>query len=396
MRELHIHQVLGAGAFGTVYKADLVSDRGMRRAVAVKVMAKDHESSELFLTRIRDEARLLGLLRDDSILAVLDLLRIEERDAVLMEWVDGVDLQSLVAAGERLPPRALAEFGASVAGALHKAHTAMHPVTGEPLQVVHRDVKPGNVMLTGRGHIKLLDFGIAKAAFDARESRTGRLVLGSLKTMAPEYVITGSVSPAADIYGLGLTLIEAASGRGMGKPELNQAGFERRRDEMLSRLGPQHHAVAKVLRRMLAWSPTDRPTGSQVEQMLLGFSDATTGVGLRRWCAEAVPRAMTKRATPEDKEGLSGLRVSLSGGSDGILSATRPLTVPQGFDEPTRFERLPTAATELASLPPRPKPAPKAKKPMGTVGMVLVGLGLGGLAGVVVLGLLVVGMLYFR
>lgn len=399
MRELHLHQALGTGAFGTVYKADLVGDRGMRRQVAVKVMARDHEASQLFLTRIRDEARLLGMLQDESILSVMDLLRIEGRDAVLMEWVDGVDLQTVITAGERMPPRALAEFGALFAGALHKAHTACHPQTGQPLQVIHRDVKPANVMLTQRGHIKLLDFGIAKAAFDARESKTGQLVLGTLKTMAPEYVITGTVSPAADIYGLGLCLVEAAGGESMKKPQLSQRGFERRRDELLAGLDPEYQDVASVVGRMLAWSPTDRPEGAAAEQLLLGFSDATTGVGLRRWCAEAVPRCMDRRGRPEDKEGLSGLRVTLTGGSDGILAATRAVPMPaKNLEEPTRFERIPTVGTEVAKkAPASSQEADSAESEgMSTLEMVMLGLGLGTVAGLVVLVLLVVGMLYFR
>lgn len=371
----------------------------MRRQVAVKVMARDHEASELFLTRIRDEARLLGMLQDESILAVMDLLRIEGRDAVLMEWVDGVDLQTVITSGERMPPRALAEFGALVAGALHKAHVARHPQTGQPLQVIHRDVKPANVMLTQRGHIKLLDFGIAKAAFDARESRTGQLVLGTLKTMAPEYALTGEVSPAADIYGLGLCLIEAAGGSIMRKPELHQSSFESRRDELLASVGPAYVDLAGVIGRMLAWSPADRPDGAAAERLLLGFSDATTGVGLRRWCAEVVPRCMAVRRCPQDKEGLSGLRVTLTGGSDGVLAATRAVPMPApNLEEATRFERIPVVGAEaVEKATPRPRGAQTAPAGgMSTLGLVLAGLGLGAVAGLLVLVFLMVGMLYFR
>lgn len=394
MRVLQIYEALGTGAFGTVYKAELIGDRDMRRQVAVKVMARSHEGAELFLPRIRDEARLLGMLADDSILAVLDLLRVEGRDAVIMEWVDGIDLQNLIAAGERMPPRGLAAFGASVAGALHKAHTAVHPETRAPLQVVHRDVKPANVMLTARGHIKLLDFGIAKAAFDARESRTGRLVLGTLKTMAPEYVITGTVSPAADLYGLGLTLVEAASGQGLGKPQLSQTDFEAYREHLLAQMGWDYAPMVPILRRLLAWSPQDRPNGREAEVALLDLADGMTGTGLSRWCADAVPRAMARRARPEDREGLSGLRVVLSTSTEGISEATRAVAAPAAnVDEPTRFERLPT---------PQPAPLPGKKRPKkpssssSTLKMVLAGLFLGGLAGVVVLALLVVGMLALR
>ena len=402
MIALHIHEALGAGTFGTVYKADLVGERGMRRQVAVKVMAQDHELSELFLTRIRDEARLLGLLADESILAVLDLLRFEGRDAVVMEWVDGVDLQSLVDAGERVPPRALAVLGAVVAGALHKAHTALHPKTGEPLQVVHRDVKPANIMVTRRGHIKLLDFGIAKAAFDARESRTGRLVLGTLKTLAPEYIITGAVSPAADVYGLGLTLVEAASGQGLGRPLLTQPDFERQRDALIEVLGPEYDPLTEVLRTMLDWEPTNRPSGAEVAEALLEIGDEMTGTGLRRWCAESVPRAMARHISPVDREGLSGKRISLTDGRTESVFETEP--PPPGV-APVRaaptveiregsWDAAHEARQENDSFPARSSPPPEAEQSI--LKMVLTGLLIGVLFGTVILVLLVVGLLILR
>jgi serine/threonine protein kinase len=197
MRKLAFIRPLGSGAVGTVYLADMVSGRGFRRQVAVKLLMGGQPGAEQFLTRMRDEARLLGLLNDERILEVSELVRVARRDAVIMEYVEGVDLGTLVEAGESVPARALAEIGAMVAGALHKAHIATHPTSGEPLNVIHRDVKPANIMVTVRGSVKLLDFGVARAHFEARESFTGQLVLGTLNYMAPEYIVGHHLRAAA-------------------------------------------------------------------------------------------------------------------------------------------------------------------------------------------------------
>ena len=112
MRALHFLKTLGAGSFGTVYLAEFSSGQGFRRNVAVKVLLNDRPDQEMFLSRIRDEARLLGLLQDDAILKVLDMVQLEGRDAIVMEYVEGVDLESLVSGGPPPSPRALSELGA--------------------------------------------------------------------------------------------------------------------------------------------------------------------------------------------------------------------------------------------------------------------------------------------
>ena len=341
MRELHIRNPLGAGAFGAVYLADMVGQRGFRRTVAVKVLnAPTSPESEMFISRIRDEARLLGLLEDDCILKVIGLIRIENRDAVLMEYIDGVDFSSLLER-ERPPPRALAELGAILAGTLHRAHTSRHPETGEHLRVVHRDVKPANVMLTASGGVKLLDFGVAKAAFDSRESRTGQLFLGTLHYMAHDYILTGEVSPALDIYGLGLTLLEASIGQPFGSPRLTRAKFESRLEELLEKIPDEAATLRDVLARVLHWDPDARGDARAAEQALLRISDDLGGYGLRRWCGQAIPRVRDGRPPAEDTLGLVGTMLNIA---DDTLDEPSAHPAPFG-------ERAPSTQ-EVAVAPP--------------------------------------------
>ena len=347
MRQLTFQRVLGSGAFGSVYLAELLGRRGFRRQVAVKVLLENHPDGDVFVARVRDEARLLGLLQDEHILKVLELVRVQGRDAVMMEFVEGVDLAALISATEPPPPRALAELGASVAGALHGAHNARHPSTGEALNVIHRDVKPANVMITDRGGVKLLDFGVAQARFAARESKTGQFVLGTLNYMAPEYIITGEVRPAADIYGLALTLWEAAAGEVFGQPKLKAEAHAKRVEERLLQIGTSHAELVPVLREMLAWDPSSRPDGQSVERQLVSAADLLRGTGLRSWAGSVVPRALEKvRQTANDAVGLVGQVINIADEDSPTISA-----MGTSGGKPTP-EKLPDEATMWGSQRP--------------------------------------------
>ena len=311
MRSLTFLKTLGAGAVGTVYLAELSSGQGFRRQVAVKVLHKDRPDSDLFLTRIRDEARLLGLLQDDAILKVLDMVQVNGQDAVILEYVEGADLDSILEGAQSPSPRGLAELGAAVAGALSRAHTAVHPATGVSLDVIHRDVKPGNIMVTRSGGVKLLDFGVARAAFDARESRTGQFMLGTLNYMAPEYVVTGEVSPAADVYGLGLSLWQLATGEVYGQPKLREDEHRRRLEERLGRIRDTHGELVAVLEGMLAWEPAARPSAARASQDLSEAADRMRGSSLRTWATRVVPRILADRKEAPDAAGLVGMTLPI-------------------------------------------------------------------------------------
>lgn len=306
MRILTFDRVVGSGAMGVVYQAELRLPRGFSRHCAVKVMKAMGPTPADFHARMRDEARLLGMLQDEQILGVSELVRVQGRDCVIMDYVEGVDL-AVLSSRFAMPPKALAELGAEVAGALHRAHTARHPQTGEPLCVVHRDIKPGNLMLTPRGGVRLLDFGVARAVFDARESHTQGLVLGTLDYFPPEVLTGGGPEPTVDLYGLGLTLWECATGRPWGAPLTDRARFERRVERRLAELGPEYHTLLPVLRQLLAWDPNHRPDGGVIERSLLHVAEHAPGPSLRAWARQVVPGLVYEvRSRSTDDELVGG------------------------------------------------------------------------------------------
>lgn len=364
MRTLTFNRVLGAGAMGTVYHAELrVPSGGFMRQCAVKVMKTSSPDQDHFRQRMRDEARLLGMLQDEQILGVAELVTVQGRDAVVMEFVEGVDLADIIK-GARIPPRALAELGAELAGTLGRAHAAKHPTSGVPLKVVHRDVKPANVMITSRGGVRLLDFGVARAAFDARESQTQGLVLGTLNYFPPEILAGGEPSPAVDIYGLGLTVWECAAGKEWGSPQVHQARFDRRVEQRLEEINAEYKAIVPVLRQVLAWDPTKRPDGKAVEKMLLAAADSSTGEGLRTWARNVVAPILTERDKKIKKDELVGKTIPIDDPVVDSGDALQPIKAPPNQDgalqEQTFNDLAPPAAVKRAreeALRQAPPPA---------------------------------------
>jgi serine/threonine protein kinase len=310
MRTLTFNHIIGSGSMGTVYRAEVRVPGGFRRPCAAKVIRVQGPDREHFVSRMRDEARLLGMLQDEQILGVTDLVLVEGHDAVIMEYVEGVDLHQLLRA-HRVPPRALAELGAEIAGTLHRAHTAIHPATKEPLNVIHRDIKPANVMVTVRGSVRLLDFGVARAAFASRESHTQGLVLGTLNYFPPEILAGEEPTTAVDIYGLGISVWECATGKEWGPPRVQQARFERRVDARLAELPAEYGPILPVLRQVLQWDPELRPDGGVVERALLHAADTSTGQGLRTWSRQVVPALLAQRERERPTDELVGRTVEV-------------------------------------------------------------------------------------
>ena len=182
-RRISFVEALGKGGFGAVYLADIRSRSNFEQRLAVKVLNEELGNNDEVVRRQRDEARLLAQLNHDHIVKVFDLLEIDGRPAVLMEYVPGVDANRLAREGP-IPARAVLEIVAATASALQAAYSTVSPFTGRPLHVVHRDIKPSNILLSEHGTVKVLDFGIARADFD-REGETRSVNFGN-PHMAPE------------------------------------------------------------------------------------------------------------------------------------------------------------------------------------------------------------------
>ena len=193
-------ELLGQGGMATIYRA---TDSQLGRDVAVKVLHREHGRDPDFVARFRQEAQAAAALSHPGIVGVYDFGTDDEGPYLVMELVDGEDLASVLRRNGPLPPRQAARLVAEVGRALNAAHER---------GIVHRDVKPANIMLTATGRVKVTDFGIARAWADAGLTLPGT-TLGSVHYFSPEQALGQPVTAASDVYSLGIVLYELLTGR---------------------------------------------------------------------------------------------------------------------------------------------------------------------------------------
>ncbi|MBD0423079.1 protein kinase [Streptomyces sp. TRM S81-3] len=249
---------IGSGGMGRVWRAH---DEVLHRSVAIKELTAAHYVSEsdqaILLARTRGEARAAARINHSAVVTVHDVLEHDGRPWIVMELVEGRSLADAVKDEERVEPREAARIGLWVLRALRAAHTA---------GVLHRDVKPGNVLLSRDGRVLLTDFGIAQIEGDSTITRTGEVV-GSVDYLAPERVRGHDPGPASDLWALGATLYTAVEGRSPFRRtsplSTMQAVVEEEAPEPRY-AGP----LAPVISALLRKDPAARPDAAAAEQML--------------------------------------------------------------------------------------------------------------------------------
>ncbi|MFE9675977.1 serine/threonine-protein kinase [Streptomyces sp. NPDC006259] len=249
---------IGSGGMGRVWRAH---DELLHRAVALKELTAALYVSEsdrsVLLARTRAEARAAARINHSAVVTVHDVLEHDGRPWIVMELVEGRSLADAVKEDGRVEPTEAARIGLWVLRALRAAHTA---------GVLHRDVKPGNVLLADDGRVLLTDFGIAQIEGDTTITRTGEVV-GSVDFLAPERVRGHDPGPSSDLWALGATLYTAVEGRSPFRRtsplSTMQAVVEEEAAEPRS-AGPLAPVIAALLRK----DPAARPDTAGAERLL--------------------------------------------------------------------------------------------------------------------------------
>ena len=193
-------ELLGQGGMATVYRA---RDSQLERDVAVKLLRPEYGRDPDFFARFRQEAQSAASLNHPSVVAVYDYGTDEAGPYIVMELVDGEDLASIIRRSGPLPPRQAARLAAEIGRAIAAAHDN---------GLIHRDIKPGNVLVTREGRAKVTDFGIARALAEAQFTLPGTTI-GSVHYFSPEQARGEPAGPESDIYSLGIVLYELITGR---------------------------------------------------------------------------------------------------------------------------------------------------------------------------------------
>ena len=287
----HLQELIAVGGMGEVWRA---VDQVLARPVAVKLLRPEYTRDAVTLARFRAEAQHAGLLNHPGIAQVYDYRDTspESPAYLVMELVAGPSLAAVLAAG-RLEPARAADVLAQAAAALGAAHAA---------GVLHRDIKPGNLLISHDGQVKVTDFGIAHSARTANLTSTGAMI-GTMGYLAPERVCGGSATAASDLYALGIVGYECLTGQPPFRGEPLQVALAHRDQDLPGfppwcLRQPGGAELAALIRDLTAKDPAARPaTAAEVAARASRIRNGLTGRGTM-FAAAPSPAAPSPAAPP--------------------------------------------------------------------------------------------------
>jgi len=208
----HLIAKVAHGGMAELYLADCLREDGFRRRLAVKRILPHFASNEDFIQMFIREARLAALLQHPNIVQVFDYGKIEDVSYIAMEYIDGKNLgQVITEMNAGLPIEPAVFVFSEICKGLEYSHSKVDDQSGEPLNLVHRDISPQNILVSYQGEVKISDFGISKAKTEPNLTQTGKLK-GKLMYLAPEQLTGENVDHRLDLYALGLVFYQTLTG----------------------------------------------------------------------------------------------------------------------------------------------------------------------------------------
>jgi serine/threonine protein kinase len=363
-------------AQGGMAEVWLATDLSLDRKVALKWLKPSLATDPVVAERFRREAVAVAGLAHPNIVAVHDVFEDGGRQAVVMQLVDGKSLRQLLDVQTRLSPELTVHIGMCVAAALDAAHHA---------GFVHRDVKPGNILVTPDGRVLLTDFGIAKGLDTSGDDLTSdNVMMGTAKYLSPEQVRGRKLDGRADLYSLGLVLYECLAGRVpfLGESDADTALARLQRDPTdLGRLRPTlPRGLVNLIHGLLSRDPAQRPaTGAELRTALARVADeplpdltpAGHPPGPMPSPVGPYTRASSRRARDTGRHGVVAGQPPITGVTPTIPGEATP---PNPLARTGPRDRTPNAGPDLRGRPARDLQTRTGPPLVIVVALLLVGL----------------------
>ena len=204
---------IAQGGMAELYSAEYIREDGFRRTVAIKKILPHLSQNKDFVDMFIREARLAAMLQHPNIVQIFDLIKIHNSSFIAMEFVEGKNLAEILAHEKKGLPVDLSIFLIQkICLGLYYSHMMKHHKTNEPLNIVHRDVSPQNMLISFKGEVKISDFGISKAKSEPSFTQAG-VIKGKLSYLSPEQALGKGADHQSDLYSLGLMFYEILSGK---------------------------------------------------------------------------------------------------------------------------------------------------------------------------------------
>ncbi|MDA8121802.1 MAG: serine/threonine-protein kinase, partial [Deltaproteobacteria bacterium] len=321
---------LATGGMAQLYRAKIIGVQGFEKFIAIKMILPHLAEEKELVSSFIDEAKLAALLNHQNIVQIYDFGELEGSNFITMEYLFGKDLRAILAKAREFDMPLGLEYGlfvtSRICAGLEYAHT-VKDFQGTPLNIIHRDISPQNVIVTYQGDVKIVDFGIAKAATQSTATQVG-MIKGKVAYMSPEQAAGKPVDHRSDIFSLGILLYELVTGFKLFKGEdtlqilarVREADFDSP-ELVVGGLPPKLYAI---LNRALAKDVGERY--QSCAEMLADIEEALYEQGLRpsaRGLAQYMRNLFEKEITAEEA------LMRDAAGAPNPEEAVRPEAVPE-------------------------------------------------------------------
>jgi eukaryotic-like serine/threonine-protein kinase len=329
-----IYDEIASGGMATVHFGRLLGAVGFSRTVAIKHLLPHYSHDAEFLSMFLDEARLAARIQHPNVTVPLDVIVLEESEEIflIMEYIHGDTLGRLLKGAQTAKAPASPSISATImSGALHGLHAA-HEATNEigvPLNIVHRDMSPQNIMVGVDGVARVLDFGVAKAVSRLQSTRQGQMK-GKLAYMAPEQVRSGDVDRRLDIFAAGIVLWESLTLRNLFKADDPAGIVAKVLTATISPPSSVNHdvppALDRVVMKALERNPRDRfQTARDFASAIEESIPLTTSRKVGEWVAQVGGKALAVRAERLARIESSSFEGDSPGGPEQVFRSRRTM-----------------------------------------------------------------------